>query len=343
MGTIMVTGVAGFIGSHLASGFINSGRKVVGVDNLQGGNKENLPPTPNPLFPFYEADLADYFAVREIFMAEKPEIVYHCAANAREGASEYCPYKIAKNNLLIAMAVIENGIKYGMKRLIHLSSMSVYGDQEPPFNERMKPRPVDPYGANKACIEQIIKMLSETHKFEWTILRPHNLIGERQNMSDALRNVATIFCNRILRREPLYIYGENHQRAFSNIKDCLPAMINASQKNEAIGEIINIGGREAITVAELAEEIIGNFSEYDRPEIIQLPPRPHEVVDAWCTTEKSIKLLDYKETYGWRQGVMDVVSWAKKQGPQLWKADHLPLLRKDAPLPWREIQKEHLG
>lgn len=337
MSRVCVTGVAGLIGSWIAKGLIDAGHNVIGIDNLSGGSSLNLPRMPDQRFRFFLADLTKYSEIEELFCSQRPEIIFHLASCAREGASEFQPYKITSTNILASIVVLELGIKYGMRRIIFTSSMSVYGKQDPPFSEKMPRMPVDPYGINKAATEQIIEEMAETHGFEYVILRPHNVFGSGISLSDPYRGVVGIFMNLIMRREPIYIYGENHIRAFSYIEDCLPAMLRTVDLKKATGEIINIGGIEPISVMDMAETIISCFPEYPRPEIIQLPPRPHEVPRAWCTTDKSIKLLNYKEGVGWKEGISRMAVWAKEMGPQSWVVDNLPLLSEKAPKPWLDL------
>lgn len=214
------------------------------------------------------------------------------------------------------------------------NSMSVYGKGRLPFDEKQPAKPVDPYGVSKWATEQILWQLADTHKFEAVVLRPHNVVGERQNMQDKFRNVAAIFINSIMRKEPLYLFGNNHMRAFSYILDSLPCFMRAATNQAVIGKTINVGGKEFITIKELAEEIIKNMPEYPRPEIIQLPPRPHEVAEAYCTTALSEELLGYQEEYGWKEGIRRMVEWCKIQGPREWRYDTLPLISEATPLPW---------
>lgn len=337
---LLVTGCAGLIGSHLAKGLIEAGHSVIGIDNLSGGSSLNLPRMPDQRFKFFQADLTKYPEMEELFCSQRPEIIFHLASCAREGASEFQPYKITLANILASVVVLELGLKYGMKRLIFFSSMSVYGKQDPPFSEKMPRMPVDPYGVNKAATEEAIEEMAETHGFEYIILRPHNVFGNGASLSDPYRGVVSIFMNRIMRREPIYIYGENHVRAFSYIEDCLPAMLRTVDSKNVVGEIINIGGIEPISVMDMAETIISCFPDYPRPEIIQLPPRPHEVPRAWCTVDKSVKLLHYKESVGWKGGISRMAAWAKERGPQPWVMDDLPLLSEKAPKPWLDLAKK---
>lgn len=332
---IFVSGVAGFMGSHLADGLLSQGHKVTGIDNLSGGSLINLPKMPNSMFHFYQVDLNNYSAVEEVFREQRPEIVYHCSANAREGASFYDPCRIVRDNIYVSSIVIELGIKYGMKKLVFTSSMATFGKGKVPFGEKQARNPVDVYGLVKWSTEEMIKMLAGAHEFYWTILLPHNIFGERQRF-DPYRNFIAICMNRIMRKEPIYIYGKDHVRAFSYIDDCLPALVKAAEPRVADFETICVGGKEAVKIIEAAEEVIKNFPEYPRPEIIELPSRHGEVVEAYTTYGKSIEILDYKERYGWKKGVEKMSEWAKKIGPFEWGYETLPLLNESAPSTWKD-------
>jgi len=342
---ILVTGAAGFIGSHIAEELLKIGHTVIGVDDLSGGTRENVEPftrTYRDNFRFYSYDLGVSELVLDVFMAHRPEIIVHCAANAREGASFYCPQQIAYRNLMISSLLLELGILSNMKRIVFFSSMSVYGNGKPPFDEKNARKPIDPYGVNKMAVEMMIEQLAPVHGFSYNIIRPHNVIGPRQSMSDPYRNVAGIFMNRILRKEPLYIFGEGHTRAFSFIGDSLPCYMKAILDENISGEIVNVGGKEKITIDELATavltEMIGPDASY---EIHHVEERHGEVTHAFSTTQKSEDLLGYREDYGWREGVRIMAQWAKKIGPQPWKFSPLPLMADSMPQPWKQLHVGH--
>lgn len=342
MTRILVTGCCGFIGSHIMHQLLHGDHLVIGIDDMSGGDIRNLPQgTLTTRMQFHEHDMGDYRYMKEIFMATKPEIIYHCASCAREGASVYSPRHITYTNVMISSLLLELAIQYGIKRIVHFSSMSVYGEQRIPFDETMKRKPVDWYGVNKAAIESMLEMLAEVHRFEYVILRAHNVFGENQNLIDPYRNVVGIFCNRIMREEPLYLYGEGHRRAFSYIGDSLPAFIEAgfAPADKVNKQIINVGGIHDTTIREMAEEVMKYFPNYPTPEIIVLPSRHAEVKAAFSTWEKSQKLLGYKEQYGWKEGIKRMAEWAKQRGPEPWKEDILPLLNDTAPETWRNLHQ----
>lgn len=329
---ILVTGCCGFMGSWIADALVDAGHEVYGVDNLSGGDIENY----SGKYRLFVMDLRDGARTEELIRSVKPEVVYHTAACAREGASQFQPKYVTETNLLAFMNVIEPAIKYGLEKFIFFSSMAVYGDQKPPFSEDMPRKPVDIYGINKAAIEQSLEVLADVHEFDFVTIRPHNAIGERQSLRDKFRNVVAIFMNRIMRGEPLYIYGDGEQkRAFSYILDSLPCYVRCLD-DDIRNEIINVGGMEPITINELADEVcraMGVDPEtYPR---VYLPPRPREVKYAWCTWEKSVRLLGYEEKYGWRKGVWRMAAWAKKKGPQPWTDEKLPLESPKMPKIWR--------
>lgn len=337
---VLVTGCAGLIGSWVTEALCHEKEvtHVYGIDDLSGGEMENMATfIRHPHFTFEKINIVDYKKVEEVFAANRPHVVFHAAACAREGASAFQPHRILTANAYISSIMLELAIKYKTGRFVFTSSMSVAGNNECPFTEKQPRKPCDIYAISKSATEESIEILSEVHGFEYLILRPHNCFGEHVSLTDPYRNVIAIFANRLMRKENLYIYGEGHIRAFSYMGDCLPAMVRAitgSVKNQ----IIYVGGKKQITIEQLAEAVIEDFQPDYTPEIIHLPPRPLEVKEAWCSIDKSVKLLGYKETMTWREGVRRTVRWAKeKKGPQNWLVDNLPLLNEKAPQPWRDI------
>jgi UDP-glucose 4-epimerase len=326
---ILVTGNAGFIGSWIADSLVEKGEEVYGIDDFSGGNLENY----SEDYKMFTIDLRIPHQVEQVIKKVRPEIVFHCAACAREGASAFQPLYVSQTNYQAFMNLIEPAIKYGLKKFIFTSSISVYGNQTPPFSEDMPKMPVDIYGVNKAAIETSIEILSDIHEFNYVILRPHNVFGLRQNLTDHFRNVVAIFMNRIMRNEPLYIYGDGEQeRAFSYIEDSLPSFI---QSLEVRNEIINVGGMHQTSLNRLADlvcEAMGVSVKYPRK---YLPQRPREVKYAYCTYEKSERVLGYKEVVGYEEGIKRMAVWAKNKGRQEWTTEKLPLKSVKMPETWK--------
>jgi UDP-glucose 4-epimerase len=328
---IMVTGGAGFMGSWLVDELLNRGHSVVSVDDLSGGFLSNV----NKNCKFVKMDLRDREKVQKIVRDEDIEIIYHIAAYAAEGQSIFSPIEIndinitPMNNLLVAT------VNCDVKKFVFTSSMAVYGNQKPPFDEDMPRMPEDPYGCGKAYCERMLEIFSEVYGFDYTILRPHNVYGPRQNISDPYRNVLGIWINRIMRGKPPYIYGDGKQtRAFSYIEDATPAVANAGLYKKANGHIINVGSAEKVTINKACKIILKAMDSDLKP--IYLERRPGEVKHAYCTTEKSEKLLGYRTKHRLEDGIKKMVEWAKKVGPQK-PTYRLPLeITKKAPRVWRE-------
>lgn len=335
---ILVTGVAGFMGSHIANTLIKAGySQIYGVDDLSGGYLENIDKyIKSGEMEFDQIDLSKKDKTEDLISDIRPDIIFHLAANAREGASFFQPLNIVERNYLAYINVLEPAIKYGLDKVILFSSMAIYGDQKPPFSEDMKRMPVDIYGINKAAMEHTTELLSDIHEFRYTIIRPHNVFGTNQSLRDPYRNVIGIFMNRIMRRETLYIYGDGEQkRAFSYIDDSLPCYIKCID-NKVDGEIINIGGINPITINKLAEIVCKTMDvPYDVYQIEHIPDRPNEVKNAYCTWIKSQKLLGYNEKIGLNEGIYKMAEWAKRKGSQQWSEEELTLWNKKAPSIWK--------
>lgn len=318
------------MGGHLAEALVAEGHEVVGVDDLSGGFKRNV----SSEVTFFELDLRDAERIEQVVKENPPEVLCHLAANAREGASQFQPRDVSGRNLMAYVNVLVPALARGVKKVVLYSSMAVYGEQEPPFDETMPRRPVDVYGVNKTAMEEITEILADVHEFMYTIVRPHNVFGERQSLRDPFRNVVGIFMNRIMREEPLYVYGDGEQRrAFSYIGDSLPAFVRAAElRPELDGQIINVGGKHPISINELVELVAAEFDV--QPEVVHLPDRPREVKNAYSTWEKSAELLGYEEQFDLKESIHRMAEWARSLGPQPWREEVLELPSEKAPRIW---------
>lgn len=315
--TILVTGAAGFMGSHLVDYLIDEGHKVTGIDDLSGGFAQNLNPKSN----FSKLDLRNKRKTAKLIAKLKPKLIYHLAADASEGRSQFTPLSATERNYLAFMNLLVPAIAKGLEKIVVVSSMSVYGDQNPPFSEIMTPAPVDIYGIAKFAMEKATQILSSVHGFTYTIIRPHNVYGPRQNLSDPYRNVVCIFINSLLRGKPFYVYGDGAQiRAFSYIDDVTPFIAKAGFATNCNGEIINIGAgsEEAITINTLAKIVLDKFfgsKVLPKFKPIHTKDRPQEVKEAFCTKTKAEKLLGYKSKTKLTVGIEKTIAWARSVGP----------------------------
>jgi len=322
------------MGSHLTDALVAGGHEVYGVDDLSGGFMRNVNPESN----FTKLDLRERDATAAFVGKVKPELLFHLAADATEGRSQFTPLQCTERNYLAYLNTLVPAVRHGLSKVVLTSSMSVYGAQKPPFDETMPRMPEDVYGVGKASMERATEILSEVHGFSTVIIRPHNVYGPRQNLSDPYRNVISIFINCLLRNKKFYIYGDGEQqRAFSYIDDFTPYILKVGFDERANGEIFNIGPVEEVSINRLAEVVLEKFfegkavSEHLKPE--HLPPRPKEVKDAFCTVDKAKKMLGYKTTVPFEEGIGKMIAWAREIGPQQ------PVYLEDFELPHEKIPR----
>jgi UDP-glucose 4-epimerase len=360
---IFITGIAGFLGSHLAEYFINQGHKVSGVDNLLGGDRSNVPEGVN----FYLGDCSVVSLMNNIFEEETPDVVFHLACYPHEGLSVFAPATIAGSVFNASMATFSASVNNGVKRIVFASSMSRYGNgmslqsapfeksfRGAPFEEWYTPHPQDPYAVAKVASEQVLKQLCETNGVEHIIAVPHNIIGTRQCFDDPYRNVASIFLNRMKQGLPPIIYGDGTQtRCFSPIEDCIDCLAEMAnlERKDLDGEVINIGpGDEGITVKELAklcEEAVGgiqasrstlpipdNFRIGDDGFLYTLD-RPREVKHASCSDRKARRLLGYEPKGDLRACVKAMASLIPEGGKSFnYDRYSLEILNDKTPTTW---------
>jgi len=308
MNKILITGVAGLIGSRLADWIIENypKTKVVGIDDLSGGYKENV----NPKVEFWQMNLVEH-PIENCFEVHKFDYVFHFAAYAAEGLSPFIRQYNYENNLVATARIINQCIKHDVKRLVFTSTLAVYGHGYGGiFDEAQIPKPIDPYGVAKYGCEMDIQIAGEQHGLDWTIIRPHNVYGVKQNIWDKYRNVLGIWMYQHLNGEPMTIFGDGEQtRAFSFIDDSLEPLWNAAIRPEASKQIINLGGIEEISI-KYASEILREVMSAG--EIIHLEGR-HEVKHSIPTFQKSIDILGFKHQTNLKEGLIKMWDWAKQQ------------------------------
>ena len=305
---ILVTGAAGFLGSHLAEKLVNMKHKIIGVDNMMGGYKDNVPKN----IEFFKYDCCDLKKMNKIM--KKVDVVYHCAATAHEGLSVFSPYEITKNNYLASVSVFTAAVSHKVKRIIFCSSMARYGDQQTPFTEDMDTKPVDPYAISKVASEKVLINLCELNNIEWVIAVPHNIIGPKQKYDDPFRNVVSIMLNRMLLGKPVIIFGDgNQKRCFSYIDDCIYCLEKMLDDKKVNGQIINIGPDEEFVTINKVAEICQNISGSNLKPIYK-KSRPQEVKEATCSANKARRLLNYKTSTDLYTGIKKTYEYIKKRG-----------------------------
>ena len=273
----LITGGAGFIGSHVAEFLINQGHQVLVIDDLSGGFEDNIPK--GCLFE-KKSILSD---LHSVFTTFKPDAVYHLAAYAAEGLSHHIPKFNYMNNLQGTVNVLTNSYKNSVRHFVFTSSIAAYGHpvSEIPFNEDTQCRPCDPYGIAKFACEQHIEAFHSYYGSpSYTIFRPHNVFGPRQNISDPYRNVVGIFISKCLSGTPATIFGDGNQtRSFSYITTVAEAIAISPFVADAQNRKINIGGDESTSVNQLLS-IITKIMGVDKK--VEYLPYRKEVAHAHC-------------------------------------------------------------
>ena len=303
---VLITGVAGLLGSRLADYLISEGVEVIGIDNLSGGHIDNVHPNVN----FYNLDLQDK-SLRDIFKEHNPTYVYHFAAYAAEGLSPFIRTYNYNNNLVSTANVVNECIRHNVTRLIFTSTMAVYGHGSGGiFDEKQVPNPIDPYGVAKYGCEMDIQIAGEQHGLDWCIIRPHNVYGIKQNIWDKYRNVLGIWMYQKLNNQPITIYGDGTQtRAFSFIDDSIKPLWKAATIPGASKEIINLGGIEEITIKNASDVLLDIIGPTD---VVHLEKR-HEVHFAVPTYQKSVDILGFEYKTSLKDGLRSMWEWANQQ------------------------------
>ena len=308
---IFITGIAGFLGSNLADFYLSKGFKVSGCDNLIGGTLDNIN---TKKINFFKGNCEDLnFMVKAM---KGTDIVCHAAAYAHEGLSSFSPTLICNNNVTGSTSVFTAAIINNLKRIVYCSSMARYGKNKIPYTEDQIPSPVDPYGVAKVAAENILKILAETHKIEYNIAVPHNIIGPKQKYNDPFRNVASIMINLMLQNKRPIIYGDGEQkRTFSDIEDCNYCLDKLLTEPNIKSEVVNIGpDEEYITINNLFDLLSNKLAFNQKP--IFFEDRPNEVRYATCSSDKARKILKYKTTVSLDKSLDKLIAFIKEKGPK---------------------------
>lgn len=328
MSKVLVTGIGGFVGSHVAECLIKRKHRVVGLDNFSGGSRENVPKGAI----FYKGDICDKTKMEFLFSKEKFDYVYHLAAYAAEGLSHFIRRYNYTNNVLGSINLINASINHNVKHFVFTSSMATYGIGSTPFCEDQRPQPEDPYGIAKLAIEQDLQVASSLFGMKYTIFRPHNIYGPRQNINDKYRNVIGIFIKQALQEKPVTVFGDGLQtRAFSYIDDVAPYIAESPFVKGARNEIINIGGDVPYNIKML---IVALNKCLPRPVKITHLPKRHEVQAAYCDHSKFKRIFNCDNFTSLESGLARMFVWAKTQ--KLSKTRRMKLeITKNLPQSWK--------
>lgn len=300
---VIVTGGAGFIGSHIVDKLVDNGDKVIVIDNLSTGDINNV----NDKAIFYEKDIRDK-EILEIFEKEKPDYVIHHAAQIDVQKSILDPVFDSDVNILGTINILECCRKCNVKKIVYASSAAVYGDPEYlPVDEKHNVNPISYYGISKHTPEHFIKTYAHLYNIKYTILRYANVYGIRQDPKGE-GGVVSIFMDMMLKGKNPTIFGDGkHSRDFIYVKDIADANILALYNGD--NEILNIGTGQKTTIEELfnvMNDIIGN-----NLKVLYGPERKGDIVHSYYNISEAKNKLNWKPNYSIRDGLKLTIEYYK--------------------------------
>jgi UDP-glucose 4-epimerase len=306
---VLVTGAAGFIGSHVADHCLKQGFKVTATDNLSGGFRENVPAEAE----FILGDLRDAAFVSSLWEGRHFDVIYHLGAYAAEGLSHFVRKFNYETNLVASVHLINEAVKHNASCFVFASSIAVYGAGQTPMTEDMTPQPEDPYGISKYAIELDLRAAHEMFGLDFIVFRPHNVYGERQNIADKYRNVIGIFMNQVLQNQPMTIFGDGTQtRAFSHVDDVAPIIARSPLVEAARNQVFNVGADVSYSVNTLAEEVAIALNV--TPNVKHLEAR-NEVLHAFSDHGKVFRVFNPPTPIDLRTGLKRMADWVQSHGP----------------------------
>jgi nucleoside-diphosphate-sugar epimerase len=307
----LVTGGAGFIGSHLAEALVARGERVRVIDNLSTGNRDNLAPISEAI-EFVEANISDYGAIRAAF--EGVSTVFHEAAIPSVPRSVAEPHLNHEANVNGTFNVLMAARDAGVRRVVYAASSSVYGGtQGSPKHEAMPPAPLSPYATAKLVGEYYCQAFSQSYGLETVALRYFNVFGPRQDPTSAYSGVISKFITTLLAGRNPIIFGDGEQtRDFTYIDHVVAANLRAAEIPGAMGQAINIGTGNPKTLKELLaalQKIMGTSIEPHYG-----PPRPAEPRDSRADIARARALLNYEPFIPFEEGLRRTVEWYRGSG-----------------------------
>jgi UDP-glucose 4-epimerase len=326
--TVLVTGAAGFIGSHVAERCLDLGMEVVGFDDLSGGFAANVPKGAR----FVEGSVTDVPLVERLFREHRFRHVYHLAAYAAEGLSHFIRRFNYETNLVGSINLVNESVRHEVECFVFTSSIAVYGAGQTPMTEELTPLPEDPYGVSKYAVELDLEAAHRMFGLPYVVFRPHNVYGERQNIADRYRNVIGIFMNQVLQGQPMTVFGDGTQtRAFSHVDDVAPIIARAPLVPGASNQVFNIGADVPYSVNDLAGEVARAFGV--EPKVTHLPAR-NEVLHAFSSHEKVARVFGASPGVALREGISRMADWARRQGAMTPVVFRNIEVRKNLPPSW---------
>ena len=327
---VLVTGGAGFIGSHLANELVRRGYHVTVLDDLSGGFAGNV----EKKVRLIQGSVTDENLIKVIFSRERFDYVFHLAAYAAEGLSHFIKKFNYENNLIGSINLINASINHEVKCFVFTSSIAVYGKNQLPMTEEMVPVPEDSYGIAKLTVERELQVSHDMFGLDYVIFRPHNVYGEQQNIGDRYRNVVGIFMNQIMRGEAMTIFGDGEQtRAFTYVRDVVPVLADAPLNRLARNQVFNIGAETPYTVNELAEHVARAMGV--SPNVKHLEAR-NELKHAFSSHKRVEDVFGYKPEFTLEAGLANMANWARRAGSRESRFFGEIEIAKNMPASWQQ-------
>jgi len=309
MSRILVTGGAGFIGSHVADALIRRGHEVTVLDDLSGGYRDNVPPAAA----FVHGSIVDAPLVDRLCQEQRFTAIYHLAAYAAEGLSHFIKRFNYINNVVGSVNLLNAAVNTGVQTFVFTSSIAVYGSSpDLPMTEETPAHPEDSYGIAKQAIELELRACRDLFDLDFIIFRPHNVYGPHQNIADRYRNVIGIFMNQILQGQPMTIFGDGTQtRAFSYIDGVAPLMAEAIDVPECRNQIFNVGADQPYSLGELAAAVARAMGV--SANVVYLPAR-REVQHAHASHDKALRVFGPRPQTSLDEGLAHMAAWVRTHG-----------------------------
>lgn len=323
------------MGSHVVDALLASQRNPVGhivvLDDLSGGSVRNVPE--DPRVEFIEGSITDVTILERLFKQHSFEQVFHLAAYAAEGLSHFIRGFNYENNLLGSVRLINASVNHGVKTFVFTSSIAVYGNGEPPFVESKSPTPIDPYGIAKYSVELDLMAAHELFGLNYVIFRPHNVYGEKQNVSDPYRNVIGIFMRRLMEGKSMPIFGDGSQRrAFTYVGDIAPAIAESPMIPESLNQVFNVGSDDHHSVRELADLVakaMGTEASFEFREL------RHEAHTAYCDHSKMRRVFPSLTDTSLEEGLTRMATWVRSHPLEPSKPFRNIEVERQLPPSWR--------
>ena len=300
---VLVSGGAGFIGTHVVAALLQAGGCVCVVDDLSTGCRDNVPPGAT----FYQADLTAP-SLAEIFLREQPEAVVHLAAQPAAPRSLEEPCFDAMVNVTGTVNLLEASRRAGVRRVVYTSSAAVYGDPVYlPVDEDHPVQPLSPYGASKYAAEVYVATYRRLYGIEGVVLRLANVYGPRQDAAGE-GGVVAIFCRRLSTGEAPEIFGDGEQtRDFVYVADVVAAILAALRSGA--GEVLNVGTGKATSINELLSVLLGLSGQKAIP--VYRPARPGDIRHSVLNPRRAQRVLSWAARYGLADGLRETYAALK--------------------------------